>query len=408
MQDMIRYLVGGAVRDRLLQRPIKDLDWLVTGTSPAELIALGYRKVGKAFPTYLHPKTNEEYSFPRGPTQSEDTLSAIHDDLMRRDLTINAMALGTDGTLIDPLSGEKDLKQRLLRHTPAFTEDPLRIIRTARLLADLSPQSFSIAPETKQLMQIEVARGVLQPISKERIWSEIERALLGNSPVLFFQTLREVGVLSAILPELEQLFGIPQPPEHHPEIDCGEHALLALAAACELTDNPCVRFAALIHDLGKGITPQSEWPSHRGHEHHGLPLVEQLCLRVGAPKAFTVLSLQVCELHTKCHQALNLKPGTLLRLFQKTDCFRKSKRFSQFLVACEADAKGRSGYQDTPYPQREYLESLANNVRHVDFSLLNLSEKSTTQRVQAINHARLDSISRKKRDLLKSMSEAEK
>jgi len=397
---MKRYLVGGAVRDQLLGREAKDLDWLVIETTPAALIELGYRKVGKAFSTYLHPTTSEEHSFPRGPKDSAGTRSAIIADLTRRDLTINAMAIGPDNELVDPLGGKKDLEGHTLRHTPAFTEDPLRIVRTARLIVDLSAYGFSIAPETVELMASEVAAGALNQLPKERIWSEVERALAGADPALFFKSLRQCGALRVLMPELEELFGVPQPIEHHPEIDCGEHALLSLTSASKLSPMPIVRFAALIHDLGKGLTPHTLWPRHIGHEPAGRPLVQKLCQRLGAPKNFRILAEQVSQYHTKTHQCLTLRPGTLLRLLQHVDCFRKPERFDLFLLACEADATGRKGYENSEYPQRQYLKSLANATCKIDLAALNLAEMTTEQRIELVNRARLETISKEKKRLV--------
>lgn len=400
MEHLKRYLVGGAVRDRLLGRPSKDLDWLVMDTTKEALLSLGFRQVGKSFPVFLHPKTSEEHSFPRGPGTIPGQKPTIEMDLARRDLTINAIAIGPDGEMIDPLGGKGDLEQRLLRHTPAFTEDPLRIIRTVRLLADLSPYGFSIASETLELMQTQIKQGALKELPKERIWNEFERALNGPDPVVFFETLRACEALCVLMPELDNLFGVPQPEVHHPEIDCGVHALLSLSSASILSQNPEARFAALIHDLGKGLTPSALWPKHHGHEKAGVALVKRASQRVGAPKSFENLAKKVCEYHTKCHQSFSLRPGTLLKLLQAVDAIRNTDQFEFFLTACMADARGRDGFREADYPQANFLNSLATSLRYIDFKALNISEKSTEQRIALVNRVRLEVVTKEKKRLL--------
>ncbi len=362
---MKTYLVGGAVRDQLLQIPVKDKDWVVVGATPEQLINLGYSQVGADFPVFLHPTTHEEYALARTERKSgvgyqgfECQFSAdvtLEEDLLRRDLTINAMAMDEQGHLVDPYGGQHDLNKKLLRHvSDAFIEDPLRVLRVARFAARLAPLGFTIAAETRQLMQTMVAQGELEHLVAERVWQETRRALSDATPSTYFEALRESGTLSVWFPEIDALFGVPQPTQHHPEIDCGVHALLSLAAASQLSQDTTVRWAALTHDLGKALTPASEWPRHFGHENKGLKAVKSLCQRLKTPKDTTELALLACEWHTHIHRGFELRGETLVKLFNRTDAWRKPERFEQLLIVATSDARGRTGYEDESYPQADY------------------------------------------------------
>ncbi|MAX85331.1 MULTISPECIES: multifunctional CCA addition/repair protein [Thalassolituus] len=362
---MQTYLVGGAVRDHLLNRPVKDNDWVVVGATPEEMISKGYEQVGADFPVFLHPDTKEEYALARTERKSGkgyqgfvcDFSSAVtlEEDLLRRDLTINAMAQDNDGKIIDPYNGQTDLHNRILRHvSPAFQEDPLRVLRVARFAARFAALGFRIADETMDLMKQMVDDNELDHLVAERVWTETQRSLGENSPDTYFRVLRECSALKVWFEELDALFGVPQPEKHHPEIDTGEHALLCLQAAQKLSDSTAVRWAALIHDLGKGRTPESEWPRHFGHEKKGLSPVNQLCNRLKAPNDAKTLALLSSEFHTHVHRALELRPDTLLKLFDQVDAWRRPERFEDFLLVCVSDARGRTGLEECDYPQAEY------------------------------------------------------
>ena len=355
---MKEYLVGGCVRDALLGLPVKDRDWVVVGARPEELLREGYTPVGKDFPVFLHPQTKEEYALARterktGPGYTGFSFHAAPDvtleqDLARRDLTINAMAQQADGVLIDPFHGQQDLAQRLLRHVSrAFIEDPVRILRVARFAARFAELGFQVADETMILMQEMVDNGEVDALVPERVWQETERALAENTPSRFFEVLRECGALARIFPEIDQLFGVPQPPEHHPEIDTGVHVMMVLQQAVRLSDDTRVRFAALLHDLGKGITPKHELPQHIEHEARGVPLVEQLCERLKVPRDYRDIAVLVTQYHLYFHRAKELRAGTILKLFQHLDLFRRPERLDMFLLACEADSRGRPGDYQT-------------------------------------------------------------
>ena len=364
---MKTYLVGGAVRDELLGLPAPERDWVVVGATPEALIAQGYRPVGKDFPVFLHPQTGEEHALARterktGPGyRGFDTLFApdvtLEQDLERRDLTINAIARDPDsGQLTDPFGGQQDLRERLLRHvSPAFVEDPVRVLRVARFAARFAPLGFHVAPQTQELMREIAARGELDALVPERVWQETQRALEMPAPQAFFAVLRETGALPVIFPEIAALFGVPQPERWHPEIDAGVHTLMALEQAARLTDDPVVRFAALTHDLGKGTTPPAEWPRHTSHEERGVALVDGLCDRLRIPNAYRELAGLVSRYHLHAHRVEELRDSTLLRLLENLDAFRRPARFEQFVVACEADARGRKGLEDQPYVQAAYL-----------------------------------------------------
>lgn len=361
------YLVGGAVRDELLGQPARERDWVVVGARPEELIAQGFKPVGKDFPVFLHPRSGEEYALARterktGPGyRGFETLFApdvtLEQDLERRDLTINAIAKDPDsGALIDPFGGQRDLRDRSLRHvSPAFVEDPVRVLRVARFAARFAPLGFAVAPETLDVMREIAARGELDALVSERVWQETQRALEMPAPARFFEVLRAANALPAIFPELHALFGVPQPERWHPEIDSGVHTLMVLEQAAKLSAEPVVRFAALTHDLGKGTTPPAQWPRHIAHEQRGVGLVEGLCDRLRIPNAYRELAVLVSRYHLEVHRVAELRDGTLLDLLEHVDAFRRAARFEQFVLACEADARGRKGLEDRDYPQADHL-----------------------------------------------------
>jgi len=360
------YLVGGAVRDELLGRPVAERDWVVVNATPEELTRLGYRQVGREFPVFLHPETHEEHALARLERKSGAGYRGfitefspdvtLEQDLKRRDLTINAIARAADGTLIDPFGGRRDIEARVLRHvSPAFVEDPVRILRVARFAARFAPLGFRVADETLELMRTMVRNGEIHALVAERVWQETERALGEAQPVAFFEVLRSCGALSVIFPEIEALFGVPQPAQWHPEIDTGVHTLLVLAMAARLSPLANVRFAALVHDLGKAQTPREKWPRHPGHEVASVRLVNALCERLRIPNDFRDLAVLVARHHGVVHRAFELRPATLLELFEQTDALRRPERFESFLLACEADARGRTGLEDRAYEQAAYL-----------------------------------------------------
>jgi len=361
------YLVGGAVRDELLGLPIKERDWVVVGATPEMMLAQGFRQVGKDFPVFLHPRTHEEYALARterktAPGYHGFSFHAAPDvtleqDLGRRDLTINAMARdNSTGQLIDPFGGTRDLTERRLRHvSPAFAEDPVRILRVARLQARYHRLGFRVAPETMELMRSMTASGEVDALVPERVWAETVKALAESSPACFVQVLRDCGALARIFPELDRLFGVPQTPRYHPEIDTGVHVLMCLEQAVRLGADTVTRFAVLMHDLGKGVTPPAEWPRHHKHEHVGGELVQALCQRLRVPNEYRDLAVLTARYHTHCHRALELRPQTLLKTLQALDALRRSQRFEQFLLACEIDARGRTGLEDRDYPQAKRL-----------------------------------------------------
>ena len=370
------YKVGGAVRDKLLNREVVDHDYVVVGATVEEMLAEGYTPVGKDFPVFLHPGTHEEYALARterkvarGYHGFEFYAAAdvtLEDDLIRRDLTINAIAEDEQGNLYDPYHGVDDLNHRILRHvSPAFAEDPLRVLRVARFAARFAEYGFTIAEETMAMMQCLVDNNEVDALVAERVWQEVERALTDENPWIFFQTLRQCGALARLFPEIERLFGVPQSRQWHPEVDTGIHTMLVLEQATRLSDDPAVRFAALVHDLGKGTTPEEEWPKHIEHEARGVPLVKALCQRVKVPNQYRDLALLVTEFHLNYHRIEELKAATVVDLFSRLDAFRRPERFDQFLLACEADARGRPGYEDMPDDKtrrfREFFQA-ANEV----------------------------------------------
>lgn len=365
------YLVGGAVRDSLLGLSGSDRDWVVVGATIEDMLAEGYRPVGKDFPVFLHPKTNEEYALARTERKSGKgykgfTVYAapdvtLEDDLQRRDLTVNAIAMekiGDQEKIIDPWGGQQDIKDRLLRHvSPAFREDPLRVLRTARFAARFAPQGFTVADETMALMRQITNDGEIEHLIPERVWQEINNVLREPQARVFFEVLHECGALAVLMPELDKLFGVPQPAQWHPEIDTGLHCLMVLEQACRLTEDKSVRFAALLHDLGKGETDPAEWPKHIAHETRGIALADQVCKRLRVPNEHSELTRLASQYHTHCHRVLELKPATLLKLFEGLDAFRRPDRFEKFLLVCEADARGRTGFEERAYPQADYMRA---------------------------------------------------
>ncbi len=371
------YLVGGAVRDELLGLPVGERDWCVTGATPADLEALGYRPVGKDFPVFLHPETGEEYALARTERKTGrgyhgfqfDTSPdvSIEEDLKRRDLTINALAKDADNTLIDPYGGRSDLDNRLLRHvSDAFAEDPVRVLRVARFAARFQHLGFRIADETLSLMRQLVDDGEVDALVPDRVWKETETTFARPGSRYFFETLRACGALGKIFPEVDALFGVPQTATWHPEIDSGLHTMMVLDQADRLSDSPRVRFAALVHDLGKAETPGHRLPSHPGHEKTSAKLVRAMAERMPVPNAFRDLGAIVAEYHLHCHRALELRPDTLLRVLERTDAFRRPERFEEFLMTCEADARGRLGLEDRDYPQADYFRGALAAATAVD------------------------------------------
>ena len=362
------YLVGGAVRDALLGLPVRERDWVVVGATPEELAAQGYTPVGRDFPVFLHPQSREEYALARrerktGPGYHGFKFQAspevtLEDDLLRRDLTVNAMAQDADGRLIDPYGGQRDLEHKALRHvSEAFAEDPVRILRVARFAARFAPLGFKVAPETLALMQRMVESGEADALVAERVWAETVRALGEAAPEVYFEVLRECGALKVVFPEIDRLWGVPQPARWHPEIDTGVHVMLVLKAAARLSDSARVRFAALTHDLGKGTSDRARWPSHHGHEERSVELVNALCERLRVPAEFRELAVLAARWHGLCHRALDLKPSTVVDLLERLDALRRPERFTECLIACEADFRGRAGMAERPYPQAEFLRA---------------------------------------------------
>ena len=397
------YKVGGAVRDRLLGREVTDHDHVVVGASAERMLELGYRPVGADFPVFLHPQTGEEYALARTERKSGQGYGGftfyaspdvtLEQDLIRRDLTINAMAEDDDGNVTDPYHGQEDLEARILRHvSPAFAEDPLRVLRVARFAARFASLGFTVAPETLELMRQLSESGELLALTPERSWKEISRALLEDHPQVFIQVLRDCGALKQLLPEVDALFGVPQPPAHHPEIDSGVHTLSVLEQAALFAQPLTVRWACLLHDLGKGATPESEWPRHIAHEHRGLKLIKAVNERFKAPKDCQELALLVGQYHTHGHRALELKPTTLLELLQSFDVYRRPQRFEEFVMACEMDARGRLGLEQRSYPQADYLRGAAAAARSVAVQPLVAQGFSGQALGEAIKRERLEAL----------------
>ncbi|GAB1263782.1 multifunctional CCA addition/repair protein [Aurantivibrio infirmus] len=361
------YLVGGAVRDKLLNYPSIENDWVVVGGSPKELLDRGFRQVGSDFPVFLHPETNDEYALARTERKSGHGYAgftfhaapdvSLEEDLCRRDLTINAIAMDDAGNLVDPYEGAQDIQNKLLRHvSPSFAEDPVRILRVARFAARYHHLGFTVAEPTKALMKSMVENGEVDHLVSERVWKEMSRALAEKNPQVFFEVLRECDALKRLLPEIDNLFGIPQPPQHHPEIDCGIHTLLVLQQAAILSDKTTVRFASLVHDLGKALTPEDVLPRHIGHESKSGKLIKNMCKRLAIPNEHRDLALGVAEYHTHCHRVLEMTPKKILKTLDALDSFRRPERFEEFLLCCEADARGRTGLENREYPQTKFFK----------------------------------------------------
>jgi tRNA nucleotidyltransferase (CCA-adding enzyme) len=397
------YLVGGAVRDQLLGRPVQERDWVVVGARPEELLAQGFRTVGRDFPVFLHPQTQEEFALARTERKSGSGHTgficdfspdiSLEDDLIRRDLTINAMAQAEGGPLIDPYGGRRDLEARLLRHvSPAFREDPLRVFRVARFAARYASLGFTVADETRDLMQAMSASGELAALTPERVWKETERALAEPCPDVYFTVLRDCDALAVWFPELARLYGVPQRPEHHPEVDTGVHTLMSLRIAASLSAEARVRFAALVHDLGKGDTPMSEWPRHIGHEGRGVKRVQELSQRLRVPRAFEELGVMAARFHLDIHRATELRPQTLLKKLLEMDTLRRPERFEELLIACEADARGRLGLEERAYPQRQFWLGAQAALRNVSPRALQERGLEGEAFIKALEQARTDAL----------------
>ncbi|WP_157669450.1 multifunctional CCA addition/repair protein [Chitinibacter sp. GC72] len=394
------YRVGGAVRDRLLGLPVKDIDWVVVGATPQQMLDLGYQAVGKDFPVFLHPDTRQEYALARterksghgytGFTVHASPEVTLEEDLLRRDLTINAMAQSDDGQIIDPFNGQADLQAKLLRHvSPAFSEDPVRILRLARFAARFG---FSTAPETMRLMQQMVVDGEVDHLVPERVWQELAKGLMEDKPSLMFAVLRESGALARIAPEIDALWGVPQRADYHPEVDTGLHTMLVLDYAAAQGAPLVTRFAALCHDLGKATTPPDVLPQHIMHEARGVPLVEALCQRLRVPSDCRDLAVMTCREHTLVHTAQQLRAETVLKLFIRCDAFRRPERFGQMLDACLADARGRYQFENCDYPQPDYLRRLLAAANAVNAGEIAQQCSDKKQIPQAVESARIAAI----------------
>jgi tRNA nucleotidyltransferase (CCA-adding enzyme) len=400
---MKTYLVGGAVRDQLLGYPFDEKDWVVVGATAQQMLDKGYQQVGRDFPVFLHPETREEYALARTERKSGQGYTGfichsspevtLEEDLLRRDLTINAMAQDEAGTIIDPYGGQQDIEDKVLRHvSDAFAEDPLRILRVARFAARYRHLGFRIAEPTLALMRQMVDGGEVAHLVPERVWKEIRSALTTDTPAEFFRTLKACGALKVLIPELDALFGVPQPEQHHPEIDTGEHVLLALQIAVQLSPSTTVRYATLMHDLGKALTSPSEWPKHHAHDVKGIKPVEAVGERLKVPKHYTELAKLASALHIRCHISPEMRPVKLLELIEDADALRRPERFEELLLVCEADIRGRKGHEDQTYPQAEYLRQAFERYQSVNPRLLvdqgykgkALGEQLRIQRINAI------------------------
>ncbi|HEY1042321.1 MAG TPA: multifunctional CCA addition/repair protein [Telluria sp.] len=405
---MKTYVVGGAVRDALLGRPVKDRDHVVVGATPEQMVALGFRPVGKDFPVFLHPQTQEEYALARTERKTapgyhgfvfhtEPTVT-LEEDLVRRDLTVNAIAQEEDGTLVDPFGGRADIERRVFRHVSgAFAEDPVRILRLARFAARFP--EFTVAPETMALMKQMVAAGEVDALVPERVWQEVSRGLMEDKPSRMFEVLRECGALARIMPELDALWGVPQPAAHHPEVDTGVHMMLVIDYAAERGLELCVRFAALTHDLGKGATPAGEWPAHHGHEGLGQKLIDTLCRRLKVPNECRELAIMTAREHGNVGLALELRANTMVRLFERCDAFRKPQRFEQMLQASECDFRGRGddshGFRKRPYPQAPLLLQALGAARGIDAGAIAGRYCDARDKIpEAIHRARVAAVRR--------------
>jgi len=403
---MKKYLVGGAVRDDLLGLPVKDRDWVMVGATPAQMIAMGFRPVGKDFPVFLHPETQEEYALARTERKTAPGYHGfafyaapdvtLEEDLARRDLTINAMARAEDGTLVDPYGGQADLANKLLRHVraEAFVEDPVRVLRLARFAARYT--DFTVAPETVELCKQMVAAGELDHLVAERVWQEVAKGLMEKQPSRMFEVLRACGALAVLLPELQRLVDVPANPEHHPEICTYIHTMMVVDLTAEREESLEIRYAALTHDLGKGVTPPELWPAHHDHERAGIPLVEALSERLRVPSTCRELAVMMSREHTLVHRSQTLKATSLVHLFKRADAFRRPERFDALLRTCECDARGRLGFKDRSYPQADMLREALKAARGVDAGALaklckkpeHIPERIHGERTRAVKHVR--------------------
>ena len=397
------YSVGGAVRDELLGLPVADRDYVVIGATPEQMVALGYKPVGKDFPVFLHPQTHEEYALARTERKTARGYHGfafhaapdvtLEQDLARRDLTINAIAKAEDGTLIDPYHGAADIQARVLRHvSEAFAEDPVRILRLARFAARFASLGFTIADETLQLMRGMVANGEADALVAERVWQELSRGLMEAKPSRLFETLRGCGVLARVLPEVDALWGVPQTAAHHPEVDTGVHVMMVVDYAASQHYALDVRFAELTHDLGKGTTPREEWPRHIAHEERSVGLVAALCERLRVPAECRDLALVMAKQHGNIHRAAELRPATIVQILQSADAFRKPERFAHLLQACESDARGRLGFGDRPYPQAERMAVALKAAAAVDAGAIAKQHSEPTRIKEAIHQARVAAV----------------
>lgn len=400
---MQTYLVGGAVRDALLGLDVADRDWVVVGETPESMVAAGYTPVGKDFPVFLHPDTHEEYALARterksGPGYAGFTFNTsptvtLDEDLLRRDITINAIAQTADGRLMDPCDGQKDLEARVIRHvSPAFIEDPVRILRVARFLARFSSMGFAVAEETLELMREMVSNGEVDHLVAERVWQEMERAFAAQSPRAFIETLRECSALARVLPEVDALFGVPQPAKHHPEIDSGVHTLMVLDQATAMSKEVDTRFAALCHDLGKGTTPHALWPKHHEHEDRGADLTANMTERLRTPKKTRELAILAARWHTHVHRVVELRAATLADLLHSLDPARRPERFEAFLQVCEADARGRLGLEHRDYPQADLMRVAARAWLSVDAGAIAQSTDDKKRIPEAVREARIAAL----------------
>jgi tRNA nucleotidyltransferase (CCA-adding enzyme) len=401
------FLVGGAVRDAALGLTVADRDWVVVGSTPEQMVKLGFRPVGSDFPVFIHPESGEEYALARTERKTARGYQGfqfntapditLEQDLARRDITINAMARDANGTLIDPFGGMQDLQNQTIRHvSEAFVEDPVRALRVARFAARFG---FEIAAETKTLIEQMVANGEVDALVPERVWTELEKALLTDAPERFFMTLRECGVLARVLPEIDDLFGVPQTAKYHPEIDTGVHTMMVLQQICLLTDDPVTRFAALVHDLGKAKTPESVLPSHKGHERAGLPVIDQLGKRLKVPKKYQSLAKAVAEYHLHMHKMMSLKPTTVLKMLEGTRSLMDDSRALQIAQCCIADARGRTGLESREYPQADLFLRFQQAAKSVDAGAIAAELTDGEAIKNAVHQARAAAIAKVKKSL---------
>lgn len=399
------YLVGGAVRDKLLGRSYSERDWVVVGATEQEMLSAGYKRVGKDFPVFIHPESKEEYALARTERKKgkgyygfechASPEVTLEEDLARRDLTINAMAENEEGEIIDPYGGESDLEKKILRHvSPAFSEDPVRILRLARFAARFASLGFRVSEATTALMKTMIDAGEVDALVPERVWQEMDRGLKEPNPEQFFEVLRSCDALAKIWPDLNALWGVPEKPEHHPELDTGIHTMMVLQRAAALSPNPVIRFAAVCHDLGKGKTPPSKWPSHVGHEESGVALIQAFAKQYRIPHEYRELAILVSRFHLHCHRVLELTPATLVKTLERLDAFRQPERFEQFLIACQADSQGRLGRTEISYPQADRMREAYRIAKAVDIKVL--IEKGFEGAVlgEKIHEARVSAIKR--------------